>query len=405
MLIPGEYHADTSPLIQILRAGHQGVALDREAWDRLVTWIDLNAPCHGTWGDVYPIPDGAHERRMALRRAYGGPRVDPERVPAASAYDETPVARASVSGEATAPSRAVAEVSAVSWQAGRERTVDLGEGVTLKLVRISAGPGAVARAFWMGAFEVTNEQFRRFDRGHDSRYYQKRHARSDDRGLSLNGAEQPVVRVSWEQAVAFCHWLSARAGMHFTLPTERQWEDACRAGSDSPLSFGDPNDDFSAWANMADLAFAGRATEQQRLAWEQGKAPQVTGGLEHLAMEGAALSDTRCNDGAVVTAPVGSYRPNPWGLFDMHGNAAEWTRDAEADAQRAGGTPPHGREDIERKTVRGGSFFDPPRYCLSTTRLAYPAWQRLFNVGFRVVCEDTSAPEVAVNLNKKRAVE
>jgi len=399
LLIAGEYHADTSPLIQLLRAGHQGVALDREAWDRLVTWIDLNAPCHGTWGDVYPVPDGAHERRMELRRAFGGPRVDPEQVPEALVYDETPVARVSLPRGTTGPSRAVAEVSPVSWQTSRERIVDLGEGVTLKLVRLPAGPGAAERPLWMGAFEITNEQFRRFDPDHDSRYYQKRHARSDDRGLSLSDNQQPAVRVSWEQAMAFCHWLSARTPMHFTLPTETQWEYACRAGSDSPLSFGDPNDDFSAWANMADLAFAGRATEQQRLAWEKGKAPQVTGGLEHLAMEGAALASTCCNDGAVVTAPVGSYRPNAWGLFDMHGNAAEWTRDAEAP------TPEQGRGHVERKIVCGGSFFDPPRYGQSTARVAYPAWQRVFNVGFRVVCVDTGTPEVAVNVIEKRAVE
>ena len=81
LLTPGEYHADTSPLIQMLRKGHHGVRLDAESWDRLVTWIDLNAPCHGTWGEVYPIPDGAHERRMALRRQFGGPREDPEVIP------------------------------------------------------------------------------------------------------------------------------------------------------------------------------------------------------------------------------------------------------------------------------------------------------------------------------------
>ncbi len=58
LLVPGEFHAGTSPLIQMLRQGHHGVRLDDEALDRLVTWIDLNAPCHGTWSDVFPIPDG-----------------------------------------------------------------------------------------------------------------------------------------------------------------------------------------------------------------------------------------------------------------------------------------------------------------------------------------------------------
>lgn len=91
-VMPGEYHADTSPLIQMLRKGHHGVQLDAESWDRLVTWIDLNAPCHGTWGEVYPIPDGAHERRMALRRQFGGPKEDPEEIPQ-SAIRRKPKAR------------------------------------------------------------------------------------------------------------------------------------------------------------------------------------------------------------------------------------------------------------------------------------------------------------------------
>jgi len=412
MLIPGEYHADTSPLIQMLRAGHQDVALDSEAWDRLVTWIDLNAPCHGTWGDVYPIPDGAHERRMELRRAFGGPSADPEWVPEVSTYDDTPVTVTAVSQPMTASVSSLveaAEVSAVSWQAGRERAVDLGEGVTLKLVQIPAGAGGGDRPFWMGAFEVTNEQFRRFNPDHDSRYYQKRHARSDDRGLSLSDARQPVVRVSWEQALVFCRWLSGRTGMYFTLPTDAQWEYACRAGTGAgtgtPLCLGDPNEDFSSWANMADLAFAGRATEQQRLAWEHGTAPQVTGGLEHLAMEGAALADMRFNDGAVVTAAVGSYRPSAWGLYDMHGNVAEWTRTTEAHSPSRAAARWNGAKRIGRKVAAGGSFFDPPRYCRSTARVGYPAWQRVFNVGFRVICEGADAPEVAVNMDKMRTVE
>jgi len=239
----------------------------------------------------------------------------------------------------------------------------------------------------MGACEVTNEQFRLFDPDHDCRYYTKRHARSDDRGLPLNGPDQPVLRVSWEQAVAFCQWLSQRTGLAFTLPTEAQWEYACRAGTETPLFYGEPADDFSPCANAGDLAFAGRATKQQRLDWEKGKAPQVTGGLEHLVMEGADLADTRFNDGAVVTASVGRYRANACGLYDMHGNAAEWTRTT---YRAYPYVENDGRNELTaegRKVVRGGSFFDCPKRCRSAFRLAYPAWQRVFNVGFRMVCE------------------
>lgn len=368
LLIPGEYHVDTSPLIQMLQRGHQGVRLDTEAWDRLVTWIDLNGPCHGTWGDVYPIPDGAHERRMTLRRAYGGPSDDPEAIPERLGYDDTPVEplllpkAASVSA---APSPASTESMA-------ERTIDLGKDVTLKLTRVPAGEAV--ESSWMGVYEVSNQQFRLFDPDHEGRYYQKRHARSDDRGLPLDGPRQPVVRVSWDRARAFCRWLSARTGMRFSLPTEVQWEYACQAGTATPFFYGGPDDDFSRWANMGDLAFAGLAT-------------QVTGGVEHLAMEGAALAQRQFDDSAVVTIDVGCYQPNAWGLYDMHGNAAEWTQTA----HRA-----------DRKAVKGGSFYDPPRLCRRDIRVVYPAWRRVFNVGFRVVCAATDVTQVTCVLDEKK---
>ncbi len=99
------------------------------------------------------------------------------------------------------------------------------------------------------------------------------------------------------------------------------------------------------------------------------------------------LRSTICNDGALVAVAPGKYRPNPWGLFDMHGNVAEWTRtsyrpypyvadDGRDDPQTAG-----------RKVARGGSWFDRPRRSTSSYRLSYQPYQRVFNVGFRVVCE------------------
>lgn len=80
LLVPGEYHADTSELTQMLEQGHYGVELEDEAWDRLVTWIDLNGPCHGTWGDVFTVPNSADKRRMELQKLYGGQADDFERI-------------------------------------------------------------------------------------------------------------------------------------------------------------------------------------------------------------------------------------------------------------------------------------------------------------------------------------
>jgi formylglycine-generating enzyme required for sulfatase activity len=399
MLTPGEYHADTSPLVQTLRQGHQDVKLDAEDWDRLVTWIDLNAPCHGTWGEVYPIPDGAHEHRMALRRQFGGPEEDPEGIPqpAVRSPEECRMPNAEKPGGTKSVHGSERAIKVLEFPAdlARERTIPLGDGISLKLVLVSAGefltsdanssadqPQAprvvITEPFWMAACEISNEQYRRFDPGHDPRYYNRRHAASDDQGLPLNGPRQPVVRVSWDEAMAFCRWLSDRTGLHFTLPTEAQWEWACRAGSPTPLSCGSLEADFSPWANVADASFSKGLVKDGK---------QTTGGLDHLVLEGALLSDIRFNDGAVVTADVGSYRPNAWGLHDMQGNAAEWTLSAvQSPPTRDASTV------ADRRIVRGGSFFDNPKHCGSDGRLDYPRWQRIFNVGFRVVAEVGAEP-------------
>jgi formylglycine-generating enzyme required for sulfatase activity len=249
----------------------------------------------------------------------------------------------------------------------------------------------IAQPFWMGACEVTNAQFRRFNPGFESRYFNKRHARHDDQGLPLDDPRQPVIGVSWQDAMEFCQWLSQHTGRRFTLPTEAQWEWACRAGSATPLAFGGLDADFAPWANLADAAFgAALLADGSR---------QYSGGVEHLWVDGADLSDRRYNDRAVVTAPVGSFRPNAWGLFDLHGNAAEWTRSEyrpypyrDDDGRNAIGSS-------RRRVVRGGSFYDPPRRSRSAARLDYPAWQRVFNAGFRVVAE---APAPLENVPPKK---
>ena len=410
LLVPGEYHADTSELIQLLIKGHYNVRLDNEAWDRLVTWIDLNGPCHGTWGDVGPIPNGADKRRLALRRVHGGPAEDPEAIPEISQTCVEPVLPEpldDVERQAPKPARRPLETEETQFrrEAGQsfEKTIDLGEGVTMKLVRIPAGRFmmgdlngstderpmtriSIDRDYWMGACEVTNAQYSRFDPDHNSGYFTKRFQGPDGPGLSLAGPEQPVVRVSWERALAFCRWLSRRTGMAFTLPTEAQWEYACRAGSRSALFYGEEDSDFSRWANVADKTLS--------------VPPGTTGGLESNIVAhfgkgilesavygGNVLCDIRFSDGMIATADVGSYLPNAWGLHDMHGNAAEWTRTTyQAYPYRAD----DGRDDLiesGKKVVRGGSWCDRPKRCRSAFRLRYPAWQRVHNVGFRIVAE------------------
>jgi len=381
----GEYHADTSELVQMLQAGHCGVRLSEQEWQRIVTWIDLNGPCHGEWASVAQPPEQADRKRRDIARRYAGSGAGP------GAGARSPALRVQASGSKTVrrsaddtpgpspekPSESLpsgpgpwgvrgltpCDIAVKPFADGpRERKIDLGEGVTIRLVRVPAGHMSWVDAqttmtaniseFWMGACEVTNAQLRRFDPSHRSGLFTKRHDDINGPGIRLDGDDQPAVRVSWRQATAFCERLSKRTGRQFSLPTEHQWEWACRAGAKTEFSFGPRDADFSPHANLADASLA-----------RPGKA---TGGLELLL---DIPCETRCDDGAVATAPVGRYKPNAWGLYDMHGNAAEWT------------LTPSGA----KRVVRGGSFYDRPHRSTSGFRLAYPEWQRVHDVGFRMV--------------------
>jgi len=323
LLVPGEYHADTSELIQILNKGHHNVKLDAEAWDRLITWIDLNGPCHGTWGEVGPIPEGADRRRHELRSLHNGPTEDPEVIVNILRTSMQPIRPKKPTTRQT-----TATVAAFDAEGARrrqrsagafEKTIDV-DGVTIKLVRIVAaafvmgdrensadeGPAArveIARDFWMGTCEVTNELYNKFDPGHDSGYFTKRFQGPDGPGLSLAEPRQPAVRVSWQRAIEFCRWLSRKTGTEFALPSESQWEYACRAGSMSALSYGDVDADFTRWANVADASLS--------------VSPKPTGGLESNIIAhfgkgilesavygGNIICDVRFDDKAIATADV-----------------------------------------------------------------------------------------------------
>jgi len=95
----------------------------------------------------------------------------------------------------------------------------------------------------------------------------------------------------------------------------------------------------------------------------------------------------RFNDGMLVTAPVGKYKPNAWGLHDMHGNAWEWTRSAYRPYPWRDNDGRNAADSTGSKVIRGGSWRDRPKRCRSGFRLSYPAWQKVYNVGFRVVVE------------------
>ena len=398
LLPPREFHVSTSPLFQMLRKGHHGVELDAESLDRLTTWVDLNTPCHGTWQDIVGSRQtrGDNARRLALRQRYGGDTADPEVYPVTVSMAAVP------SGDDTnkKPKPEIPELTGWPMDAGvardlqkacgeTARSLGLGGGVTLDLVRVPAGrfvmgdaeghpdewpPNVVevSKEFWMGRCEVTNEQYGRFNPEHDSRFEHKGSWVFSEHhlGWPLNLADQPVVRISWDEARAFCAWLSKETGVRVDLPTEAQWEWACRAGSVGALSHGGPDDDFAGFANLADATI-------RELAYD-------TDG-RHTA--DILPRDDRFDDGQLVTAPVGSYRPNAWGLHDMHGNAWEWTRSCYRPYPYRADDGRNDRRADGARVVRGGSWYDRPKRSRSGYRLSYDPWQKVFNVGFRIVVE------------------
>jgi len=281
MLAAMEYHASTTELVQMLRAGHHGVRLDEEAWDRLTTWIDLNCPYHGTWGELFGSRgvERQAQRRLDLLKRYANVDVNDEEIPPTPQAKVQPVAP-----QPPAPARNAPRAKARGWPFGadeakrrqaalgtHEKTIDLGEGVKLQLACVPAGEfvtgaGAAARIdkpFWLGTCEVTNQQYARFDPLHDSRVEPKHGYQFGVHGYPANRPAQPVVRVSWRRAAAFCQWLTRRAGaagLNFALPTEAQWEWACRAGSAGPFSYGGFEADFAKLANLGDATLSQFAT-------------------------------------------------------------------------------------------------------------------------------------------------
>ncbi|MBW3543969.1 MAG: formylglycine-generating enzyme family protein, partial [Planctomycetes bacterium] len=181
------------------------------------------------------------------------------------------------------------------------------------------------------------------------------------------GPEHPMENVLWERAVDFCKRLSQRpeerrAGRTYRLPTEAEWEYACRAGTTTPFHFGDALSSTQANFN-GDYPYRDAA-----------KGPYLR-----------------------KTAPVGSYAPNAFGLYDMHGNVAEWCADwYDPDYYRDSPRedplgPPVGVVPTDFNTwylvVRGGSWLDDARACRSAYRFRAMPNNTYRLIGFRVACD------------------
>ena len=406
--------------------GAAKVELDAEAWDRLVTWIDLNVPDHGTWGEHRAIPEDFHQRRIDMFTRYANRPEDPEAIP------EIPGTPVDFVQPKPPPKSKSKRVKCPDWpfdakEATRRqeaaylavrgrtlgpvmrRTLDLGNGVTMDLTLLPAGEFVMGGAdgplderprhrvrldapFWAGVLEVTNAQFRQFDPEHDNGYFDQHHKDHTTPGYPAHDPDLPVMRVAWTQAMAFCDWLSDLTGETVTLPTEAQWEWACRAGTATPLYYGDPDTDFGPHANLADASL--------KLMAVTGVNPQPIDNPN--PYQDFLPKDDRFDDRAKLTVPPGGYAPNPWGLHDMHGNVWEWTRStfraypyADDDGRNDLGVRPRtavlakletrGSSPLPKRVVRGGSWRDRPGRARSAFRLAYQPYQQVHNVGFRVI--------------------
>jgi formylglycine-generating enzyme required for sulfatase activity len=392
MAAPAEFEADTSVLVQMLKKGHYGVTLGADDWQRLYAWIDYNVPYPANWRESHRPPrDELVERRAAHKKLLAG--IDD--------HDEDPLPLPPVAPfepPAAAPARPAAGLTCAHWPLGVqearalqraagavETSLDLGDGAAMKFSLIPAGrfvmgsaagfadeqPQSIVsidRPFYLSQFEVTNLQYARFDPRHENGYIEGRGKDRTTRGYSIEAPDQPVVRVSWHEAMAFCRWLSLKTGCRCTLPTEAQWEWACRAGTDSTYSFGEYRPGMNNLCNIADTSIA---------TWNYGR------------------GEPGYSDGAQYSCRGGRYAANAWGLCDMHGNVAEWCLSTYKPYPYR---TDDGRDDPATpglKSVRGGSWNDTMRYVTSASRWRYEPYQPVYNVGFRVLLYPKPASAVA----------
>lgn len=191
----------------------------------------------------------------------------------------------------------------------------------------------VAKPFRMSEAEITQSQYLAVMGNNPSRFV---------------GDQRPVEQVSWEDAREFCRRLSGlesemASGRRYRLPTETEWEYACRADMQAPYGFGD----------------------QEELLGEYARFAELSGG----------------------TIEVKQKQPNAWGLYDMHGNVAEWCLDVAGDDREAGSNNPRDSNSGRERIARGGYWFAASKGCRCDYRDAYEPNSRLDELGFRVVVE------------------
>ncbi|MFM8338241.1 MAG: SUMF1/EgtB/PvdO family nonheme iron enzyme [Opitutaceae bacterium] len=234
----------------------------------------------------------------------------------------------------------------------------------------------ITQPFLMGVTEVTVAQYRRFD---------SEFKKSDPKAKPAD--DDAASGVTWEQAVAFCAWLSRKEGKPYRLPTEAEWEYACRAGTTTLFHTGDTlPDGHQKWFgedNYRGVYFPPGPMPREYDWRAAGKSPATA--LKQGEILGLAHPAEESRAGGAGSLRVAQKTPNAWGLHDMHGNVAEWCLDWHGPYESGAQTDPLGRADGDCRVFRGGFHSSMVRFLRSANRGSWAQNSPSERIGFRIV--------------------
>ncbi len=208
----------------------------------------------------------------------------------------------------------------------------------------------ISKDFYLGKYEVTQAQWKAVMGSVPNSCYD---------GFDVGGDDKPVVCVSWNDIQVYIKMLNARGNGTYRLPTEAEWEYAARAGTSSTYFWGNDEKDACKYGNVAD---------------------------ETANNGNVQLYRVKCKDGYKHASPVGKFLPNPFGLYDMSGNASEWCQDFYGDYQKENQIDPTGPGSSDKHVVRGGDWDD--KYFSPGFHAGYLTKLGSNDVGFRLIKEN-----------------